>query len=195
METTRGQSETKASQTKVAAAAVLTMALVGVVGWYLFASAGATRQSGENQAGESNIGIELGQVAPNFTLTDVNGTTFSLSDYRDNIVVIDFMATWCGPCAAQLSHLKQLYENYRARGVVIISIDVDPSETDRTLQRFKSTYGCDWVFARGPTVGTMYRIVYIPTLYIIDRRGRITYRNTGVTPYSTLASEINKLLG
>jgi hypothetical protein len=41
----------------------------------------------------------------------------------------------------------------------------------------------------------MYRIVYIPTLYIIDRRGRITYRNTGVTPYSTLASEINKLLG
>jgi peroxiredoxin len=175
----------------------VTLAFLVFVAWFMKAPCLLCGQNRGASGGENQniIGIEQGQTAPDFTLTDIDGVTFSLSDYRDNIVVIDFMATWCGPCAAQVSHLKQLYENYRARGVVIMSIDVDPSETDRTLQQFKSTYGCDWIFARGSTTGTTYRIVYIPTLYIIDRRGRITYRNTGTTPYSTLASEINKLLG
>jgi peroxiredoxin len=175
----------------------MTLAFLIFVVWFMKAPSLPCGQNRGASGGENQniIGVEPGQNAPDFTLTNIDGVTFSLSDYRDNIVVIEFMATRCGACVAQVSHLKQLYENYRARGVVIISIDVDPSETDRTLQEFRSTYGCDWIFARGPTVGTTYRIVYIPTVYIIDRHGCIAYRNTGMTPYSVLASEISKLLG
>ncbi len=173
---------------------VVAVALALVASAALYLSFGR-KVPGDNASGtgENNIGIELGQIAPDFALTDIGSRTFNLSDYRENIVVIDLMATWCGPCVTEMGHLKQLYANYSAQGVVIMSIDVDPSETNETIRQFKSAYGDDWVFASGPTVGTTYGVIYIPTMYIIDQQGRIAYKNVGVTTYSTLAAEINKL--
>ena len=173
-----------ATSLTVAVVAILTIALMAVAGWYLLT----------HQGGENNIGTELGQTAPDFTLTDIHGVTFSLSDYRGKIVVLDFMATWCGPCVAQMSHLKQLYTDYGARGVVIMSIGIDPAETNEIIRQFKESYGDNWIFASGPTVGATYGVVYIPTMYIIDGQGRIAYKKVGVTTYSALAAEINKLL-
>ncbi|MBA7607353.1 Thiol-disulfide oxidoreductase ResA [subsurface metagenome] len=145
-----------------------------------------------SQTGEVNIGIEVEQVAPNFV--DVNDNSFSLTGHRDNVVVLDMMATWCGPCITEMDHLKELYTNYSAQGVVIMSIDIDPTESDEMIRQFKSEYGGDWIFASGPEVGITYQIMYIPTIYIIDKQGIIAYKNVGVTNYSTLLSEINKLL-
>lgn len=145
-----------------------------------------------SQTGEANIGIEVEQVAPNFV--DVNDNSFSLTGHRDNVVVLDMMATWCGPCITEMDHLKELYANYSAQGVVIMSIDIDPTESDEMIRQFKSGYGGDWIFASGPEVGISYQIMYIPTIYIIDKQGIIAYKNVGVTDYSTLLSEINKLL-
>jgi peroxiredoxin len=181
--------ETERVSLTEAVVVILAIALAGAAGWYLLTLGKTTQQDGEN-----NIGIELGQTAPDFTLTDIDGVAFSLSDYRDNIVVIDFMATWCGPCVVEMGHLKQLYTNYGAQGVVIMSIDVDPSETNEVIRQFKVSYGDDWIFASGPSVGTTYRVIYIPTLYIIDQQGRVAYKNVGVTTYSTLAAEVDKLL-
>jgi thiol-disulfide isomerase/thioredoxin len=145
-----------------------------------------------SQTGEANIGIEVEQVAPNFV--DVNDNSFSLTGHRGNVVVLDIMATWCGPCITEMDHLKELYTNYSAQGVVIMSIDIDPTESDEMIRQFKSEYGGDWIFASGPEVGITYQIMYIPTIYIIDKQGIIAYKNVGVTDYSTLLSEINKLL-
>lgn len=145
-----------------------------------------------SQTGEVNIGIEVEQVAPNFV--DVNDNSFSLTGHRGNVVVLDMMATWCGPCITEMDHLKELYTNYSAQGVVIMSIDIDPTESDEMIRQFKSEYGGDWIFASGPEVGITYQIMYIPTIYIIDKQGIIAYKNVGVTDYSTLLSEINKLL-
>lgn len=85
-----------------------------------------------SQTGEVNIGIEVEQVAPNFV--DVNDNSFSLTGHRDNVVVLDMMATWCGPCITEMDHLKELYTNYSAQGVVIMSIDIDPTESDEMIR-------------------------------------------------------------
>jgi peroxiredoxin len=170
------------------AAIVIALVLVILAAWYFFTS-GKTPGTGD-----SNIGIELGQTAPDFALTDIDGNTFSLSDHQDHVVIMDFMATWCPPCVEEMGHLRQIYSNYSASGVVIMSIDVDPSETDETIHQFKTNYGDDWIFASGPSVGTTYGVIYIPTMYIIDQQGRIAYKNVGVTSASTLAAEIDKLL-
>lgn len=141
---------------------------------------------------EANVGTEVGNVAPNFV--DTGDDTFSLTSLRGKVVVLDFMATWCGPCKLEMPHLKEIFSSYSAEQVVIISIDVDPTESDETIKQFKATHGDDWVFASGSEVGTTYGSVYIPTLYIIDNQGIIAYKNVGVTPSSTLSTEINKLL-
>lgn len=171
----------------------IALILITSVAWY-FSTSGKAPSAGDNapEAGES-VGIELGQMAPNFTLVGIDGKTFSLRDYRGKVVVIDLMATWCGPCVAQMGHLKQVYSNYGDK-VVIMSIDVDPNETNETIGQFKASYGDEWIFASGPNVGITYEVIYIPTMYIIDQRGRIVYKNVGVTPYSTLSVEIDKLL-
>lgn len=167
--------------------AVLAIALIGAAGWYFLIQRESEPIDGDE------IGIEVGQIAPDFTLTDIDGKTFSLSDYRGKVVVIDLMATWCPPCIEQMPHLKNVHHNY-GDGVMIMSIDVDPTETDEIIRQFKIRYGDEWIFASGPNVGITYEVIYIPTTYIIDRRGRIAYKSVGVTPYPTLSIEIDKLL-
>ena len=174
------------SSTYTFLAVAVTLILIASAVWYF--------STGGEGSGDNTTGIEIDQIAPNFTLTDIDGEIFSLNDHRGKVVVIDLMATWCGPCVAEMSHLKELYANYGAQEVVIMSIDVDPSEGSEVIRQFKANYGDEWIFASGPGVGTTYGAIYIPTLYIIDKQGRITYKNVGLTPYSTLAGEIDKLL-
>lgn len=172
-----------------AAVVILAVILAGAAGWYIL-----TYKKTTQLGGEGNIWIELGQTAPDFTLQNIDGVSFTLSGYRGNIVGIDFMATWCGLCMLKMGHLKQLFTNYSAQWVVIMSIDVDPSETNETIRQFKERYGDNWAFVSGLTLGTTCGVIYIPIIYIIDPEGRIAYKNVGITSYSTPAAEVDKLL-
>ena len=150
---------------------------------------------------EYSVGIERGLNAPNFHLTDTDGNSFSLNDLHGNVVVLDFMATWCSPCVAEMDELKQLEFAYAGRGLEIVSIDTDSSETDEMLESFRDEHGCNWRFAaRGQGVWEDYKYgdnPGIPTLYIIDRDGDVAYRGIGgpsENPYSKLSAEIEKVI-
>jgi peroxiredoxin len=137
----------------------------------------------------------IGEKAPEFTLTDIDGNTFHLSDYQGQVVVLDLMATWCGACIKEMSHLKELYNRYDSSEVVIMSIDIDTKETNEQLRKFKEDYGDNWIFARDTDgVSEKYDVYYIPEMVIIDKNGQIAYENVGVTTISTLSKEIDKLL-
>ena len=142
------------------------------------------------------LGTNIGHTAPDFELTDTEGVKFSLSGHRGEVVLLDFMATWCGPCVTEMDHLKEVNANYYGRGVRVISIDVDDTETSQELGDFKTAHGCSWRFAaKGGAVGNSYGASSIPLLYIIDEQGVITFKNTGLTDYSILSSELDKLVG
>lgn len=149
----------------------------------------------EKLSKESRIreGVDVGMMAPDFTLTSISGKKFSLSDHQGKVVVIDFMATWCGPCKTEMKHLKKVSSEY-GEEVKLLSIDVDPSETEDTIEKFKQSFGAEWTFASGPKVGTTYRVSGIPTLYVIGENGRISYKNVGITPYSDLSPVLDNLL-
>lgn len=132
--------------------------------------------------------------APSFTLTDIDGETFSLSDFRGSVVVLDFFATWCTPCVAEMPHLAEIHEKYGS-DVVITSI-APSTDTVELLKQFREDHNMLWRIARDTAgVSDDYGVQYIPTLVIIDQSGIIYYRNEGLTDASTLSSKIDSLLG
>ncbi len=130
-------------------------------------------------------------LAPNFTLTDIDGNVFSLSDYRGKVVLLDFFGTWCHPCVQQVSHLKDLYEKF---GEKLVIISISPEE-EQVLRDFRDQHGIEWTIARDTAnVFDAYNIQYIPTLMILDHGGHIRYTHIGLTEEGILRSEIEDLL-
>jgi thiol-disulfide isomerase/thioredoxin len=128
----------------------------------------------------------------------VGGGSLTLSDLRGKVVILDFMATWCGPCATEIEHLKTVRNQYSSSNVVIVSVDVDPSETDPLLISYANEKGITWTIVRDVSdVSSQpgYDVSGIPTIVILDQNGFITYRNVGVAPSSALIGEINALVG
>jgi len=135
------------------------------------------------------------QYTDDFTLTDMNGQTFELSDYQDKIVVLDFMATWCKPCRIQMNELIEVWQKYGDQ-IVIISVAIDPMETDEELNSFFEEYEeATWIHAKdAPELTQYHEVVAIPTLVIIDQNGNIVFRHAGVTSASELINEIEKVI-
>ena len=136
-------------------------------------------------------------MAPDFNLPRVGGGYVKLSDLRGQIVVLDFMATWCGPCETELAHLDEIYSSYGSNQVRILSLDVDTGESESLISQYIDAHDISWNVLRdtsGINNAAGYDVSSIPTLVIVDQNGRIAYRSVGVTQASVLRAEIGKLL-
>lgn len=140
------------------------------------------------------VGTEEEKQAPNFDLYTVNGKNFSLEGQRGKIAIIDFMALWCKPCREEFSHLKEIRDQFPQEKVEIISIDIDPRESENMIKKAKLALGASWNFAKEPSVGTKYKVTNIPTIYIVDQEGIISYKKVGVAPSSKISNKIKKIL-
>lgn len=136
------------------------------------------------------------EKAQNFTLVDINGEQFSLSDHLGKVVLLDFFATWCGPCILENEHLKGLYNEYSPDQLVILSISVDPdTDTVQVLQNFAQQNEMTWTVARDTdNVAYRYSVSPIPHLVIVDAEGYKRHSHIGLTAELTLRSEIDSLL-
>jgi len=137
------------------------------------------------------------EKAPNFTLVDINGEQFSLSDHLGKVVLLDFFTTWCGPCIIEIEHLKGLYDEYSPDQLVILSISVDPyTDTVQILQNFvQQNKEMTWAVARDTdNVAYKYGVSPIPHLVIVDAEGYKRHSHIGLTSESTLGTEIDSLV-
>ena len=129
--------------------------------------------------------------APPFTLTSIEGTTFSLSDYQGKVVVLTLILTTCQLCQEEMGELVQLRQAYP--DVAIISVSIDPLETDENLKNFKEHYNADWLFARdNNNVASRYQgyVLATPTIVVITPEGYISFRKVEVVPLADLKSAI-----
>jgi len=112
----------------------------------------------------------IGTDAPDFTVKD-SERTVKLSDYRGQVVVLNFWASWCPPCIQETPSLVQMQARLKDKGVVVLAVseDVDEAAYHRFLQRFNSNL----VTVRDPSAKTkgLYGTVLLPETYIIDRKG------------------------
>ncbi len=131
---------------------------------------------------------EAGPVAPDFELKDLEGQKVTLKEYRGNVVILDFWATWCAPCRSAIPELIKLQENYKDKGLVILGISMDDPRmaSDKYLHGFSERFKINYTILRSdPDVSKNYFGVQapaLPTLYVIDKKGFIRDKHVGFEP-------------
>jgi len=119
-------------------------------------------------------------LAPGFTLTDLEGNEISLSDYQGKVIFINFWATWCPPCRAEIPGFVEMYEKYKEKGIQILGISVDKTREWKVVQ-FAKQYKINYPVALGTReVINDYRPgQFIPSTIIIDQKGKIRHKHIG----------------
>ncbi|MFQ6618407.1 MAG: TlpA family protein disulfide reductase [Fidelibacterota bacterium] len=122
--------------------------------------------------------------APDFSLETIEGELVSLSDYRGNVVFLNFWATWCTWCRWEMPIMESLYNRYRESGFEILAVDV--RESDKTVKKYLQEVDLTFtiVMDRDGKVGQMYDIQAFPTTYLIDRKGNILARAVGAREWT-----------
>ncbi len=117
--------------------------------------------------------------APDFTLLDLDGETHHLADYRGKVVIVNFWATWCPPCRAEMPSMQRAWEKLRNQGVVMLGIDV--GEDEETVFQFLADYPVEFplLLDRDSRVVDAWGVRGLPTTFVVDPEGRLVYRAVG----------------
>jgi len=133
--------------------------------------------------------------APEFTLTDISGKSVNLSDFKGKVVILDFWATWCGPCKMEIPHFIDLYKEYKEHGLEIVGVALDRQGIAKVVP-FVESKGIEYVSLIGnqQVVGLYGGVRSIPTTFVIDREGRIVSKHIGYRDKGTFEKEVVPLL-
>ncbi len=132
--------------------------------------------------------------AANFTFKDLNGKEVSLADYKGKVVLINFWATWCGPCIHEMPTLEKLYQTYKSKGFEIIGLTITSKEKQIVAKVSKTGVTYPILLNAEPAVGKYGGFSSIPQTFIINRDGDIVKHIVGPRPYKVFETEIKKLL-
>jgi thiol-disulfide isomerase/thioredoxin len=131
-----------------------------------------------------------------FTLKDMNGADVTLSDYADNVILLDFWATWCAPCRIEIPGFIEMVGEYGDRGLVVLGVSID--DAPDALQLYAEELGMNYPVLIGDgrdDIKTSYGpLIGFPTSFIIDRNGTICHKHTGYAPKEAFVREIEALL-
>ena len=125
--------------------------------------------------------LDKGQVAPEIGLADLTGKSVKLSELRGKVVLVDFWASWCGPCRESLPVLDKLSKTYRDQGLVVVGVNIDktPELAREFLSKNKLSLSFAVVNDKKHEVAARYAPPTMPSSYVIDREGRVRSVHAG----------------
>ena len=136
----------------------------------------------ENVEVSDSSGIEIGKAAPDFELVTLKGESVKLSDYKGKKVILNFWATWCPPCKAEMPHMQRFYDENKENGIEILAVNLtDLNSGKESIESFVKDYGLTFEIPldQNGDIGRQYQAFTIPTSYLIDSNGIISNKIVG----------------
>jgi|SaaInlStandDraft_4_1057021.scaffolds.fasta_scaffold43481_2 peroxiredoxin len=139
---------------------------------------------------EENIGLDIGNIAPDFELNDINGNSVKLSDFLGKPVLINFFATWCGPCRHEMPEFQNIYDQNE-----IIILGINLQEPIESVILFKDELDLTFPLLIDPKseIKTMYQVITQPVTYFIDSTGTIVDKKLGPLTINEINKKIQTL--
>jgi thiol-disulfide isomerase/thioredoxin len=136
-----------------------------------------------------------GKDAPDFSLKSLDGKEVKLSDFRGKAVLLNFWATWCGPCKIEMPWFQELQKKYGPQGLQVLGVAMDDTSPE-VVGKFAKQTGVDYLIVMGKeAVGEQYGgVQFLPTTFYIDRQGKVVDRAFGLLSYSEIEGNIKKAL-
>jgi len=123
-----------------------------------------------------------GQSAPDFALKSASGSNLRLSEYRGDVVMINFWATWCGPCRQEMPLLDDLFTRYQRVGFQLLGVNID--DDSRRAMQMVEELGVNFpvLFDEDKEVSRLYQVEAMPVTLLLDRSGTVRYVHLGYKP-------------
>ncbi|MEH7459994.1 redoxin domain-containing protein [Bacillus sp. JJ1127] len=142
-------------------------------------------------------GIEVGKIAPDFELSKLDGTTVKLSDLKGKKVILNFWATWCGPCQQEMPDMEAFYKTHKD-DVEILAVNYTVSERangEEKVKQFAKEKGLTFpvLLDKDISATTTYKVITIPTSYFVDTKGVIQDKFIGPMTQKEMEKRIEKL--
>ena len=140
-------------------------------------------------------GSQIGNLAYDFTLQNLEGENITLSGFRGKPVLLNFWATWCGPCRSEMPFLQQIYEKWSNEGLILLEIDFKESVTQVQKYMNDNKLSLPCLLDTSGGASSKYRITAIPTTYFIDKDGIIRQIVRGSFPSrEMIENQLSKIM-
>jgi peroxiredoxin len=155
----------------------------------------STATTTNSSASGAPVGLQVGDAAPNFTLTTLDGKQVSLSDFRGKPVMLNFWYATCPGCLAEIPGMQRFYATQQAVGKSFVILGINSVDDAQTAQQFVQQYGLTYtlVMDNNQRVATLYNLGATPTSYFIDRQGIIRSTVVGPVDDATLQQKVAEM--
>lgn len=171
---------------------IFSLSLLAVTaGWIWFTRPSLASTSAQAAAPQQ------GFFAPDFTLNTFEGTPTTLSDLKGKVVLVNFWASWCPPCKAEMKAIQNTYADFENQGLVVLGINTTYQDDLATAKRFAQSEGLTFPLLTDldASAGKLYQVQAMPTTFLIDQEGKITWVMVGgPMPEALIRAKVQSLL-